>query len=407
MSKMMLRVLSVALLCALPAPSLAEGPAKGGFVEASGTQFSLNGRPFFITGVNIHYLTYGSRQEVILALDDAVALGANVVRLFLQPVIGSLDGRIPTIWDWRSEASSYDLGVNGNYLLSWDAQADKMAINDGANGIQKVDFVIAEAAKRELKLIIGFLDFWSYTGGSQQMRAWYGSSSEDEFFFSDPRPRQDYVTWVDFVVNRVNPLTGLAYRDDPTIMAWELMNEGNAKPEALRLSWTAEMSAHIKSIDPNHLVSSGHANVLERLSDLTIPTLDFGTWHGYPLYYDLSVQDFDTMIGEFCEMAALADKPVLLEEFGYARSNPDMLQAYGMWLDTLSRDPDCSGWIVWRLASRQDDGQYPVDEHDQFDIRNDGSPLWRLVQAAASRGAGRVEPSTIGSLADDDRWVRP
>ena len=63
-------------------------------------------------------------------------------------------------------------------------------------------------------------------------------------------------------------------RDDPTIMAWELMNEGNAQPEALRLAWTAEMSAYIKSVDPNHLVSSGHANIAakpsDRLSDLTI-----------------------------------------------------------------------------------------------------------------------------------------
>jgi endo-1,4-beta-mannosidase len=53
-------------------------------------------------------------------------------------------------------------------------------------------------------------------------------------------------------------------------MAWELINEGNARPEALRLAWTAEMSAYVKSIDPNHLVSSGHANVTEKLSDLTI-----------------------------------------------------------------------------------------------------------------------------------------
>jgi mannan endo-1,4-beta-mannosidase len=88
-------------------------------------------------------------------------------------------------------------------------------------------------------------------------------------------------------VQRVNPLTGLAYRDDPTIMAWELMNEGNASPEALRLAWTAEMSAYVKSIDRNHLVGSGYGG--DKLADLTIPTLDFGTLHGYPLYFDLTI----------------------------------------------------------------------------------------------------------------------
>jgi mannan endo-1,4-beta-mannosidase len=260
-----------------------------------------------------------------------------------------------------------------------------MAINDGANGMQKVDFLIAEAGKRRLRLVIAFLDFWIYTGGAQQMRAWYGSLDESGFFFRDPRTKRDYRTWVSHVVQRVNSLTGLAYRDEPTIMAWELMNEGNARPEALRLAWTAEMSAYIKFLDPNHLVSSGHANVSDKLSDLKIPTLDFGTSHGYPLYYRLTVQQFNDTITEFCQLAARAKKPVLLKEFGYARSNQASAEAYAMWLDRLNRDPNCAGWVVWRLVSRQDSGSYPVDEHDQFDIRNDGSAIWNIFKAATAR----------------------
>jgi mannan endo-1,4-beta-mannosidase len=171
------------------------------------------------------------------------------------------------------------------------------------------------------------------------------------------------------------------------------MNEGNARPEALRLAWTAEMSAYVKSLDPNHLVSSGHANVTEKLSDLTIPTLDFGTWHGYPLFYKLTVEQFNDMITEFCQLAARAKKPVLLEEFGYARSNRDSAEAYAMWLDRLTRDPNCAGWVVWRLVSRQDSGRYPVDEHDQFDIRNDGSAIWNILKAATARAAQTRETS--------------
>lgn len=45
-----------------------------------------------MAGVNNHYLTFGSSAEVTRVLDDATAMGANVVRTFLQPVIGSLDG---------------------------------------------------------------------------------------------------------------------------------------------------------------------------------------------------------------------------------------------------------------------------------------------------------------------------
>lgn len=382
-----LQMLVFALLCAPAAANAADNPSATSFVRISGTNFMVDDRQFFVVGVNNHYLTYSSRNEVTRVLDDAVAMGANVVRIFLQPVIGSLDGSTATVWNWKSVGDASDLAVKGSYLLYWDPRAGGMAINDGPNGMQKVDFVIAEAGRRHLRLVIGFLDFWSYTGGVQQMRAWYGSQDKSGFFFRDQRSKRDYRSWVSYVVQRVNPLTGLAYRDDPTIMAWELMNEGNAEPETLRLAWTAEMSAYVKSLDPNHLVSSGHANVEAKLSDLTIPTLDFGTWHGYPLFYKLTVSQFNDKITEFCQLAARAKKPVLLEEFGYARSNPDSAQAYALWLDTLARDSNCAGWMVWRLVSRQDSGRYPIDEHDQFDVRNDGSAIWNVFKAAASRAA--------------------
>jgi mannan endo-1,4-beta-mannosidase len=366
----------------------ADRSSPASFVRTSGTAFSVDGKPFFVTGVNNHYVTFASRNEVTHVLDDAVVMGANVVRVILQPVVGSLDGSVPTIWNWPNpSADASNLGMGRTALLYWDTAKKAMAIDDGPGGMQKIDFLIAEAGKRHLKLIVVFLDFWDYTGGAQQMRAWYGSTDKSTFFFDDPRTKRDYKTWVTHVVQRINTITGITYRDDPTIMAWELMNEGNARPESLRLAWTAEMSAYVKSLDPNHLVGSGHANVASKLSDIAIPTLDFGTWHGYPLYYGLSVRQFDALITEFCGIAGRVGKPVLLEEFGYARSNRNSAEAYVEWLDTLARDPDCGGWLVWRLVSRQDHGGYPVDKHDQFDIRNDGSPIWNALKAATARAA--------------------
>jgi mannan endo-1,4-beta-mannosidase len=328
-------------------------------------------------------------------------MGANTVRTFLQPVIGSLDGSVPTIWDWNSKANTSDLGVNGTYLLYWDPKQKGMAINDGPNGMQKVDFLLAEASKRHLKLIIAFLDFWAYTGGVQQMRAWYGSSDKSTFFFKNQRTKGDYERWIEHVVRRVNPLTGLAYRDDPTIMAWELMNEGNAEPESLRLTWTTEMSSYVKSLDPNHLIGSGNASVSDKMSDLTVPTIDFGTWHGYPLYYKLTVAQFDDTISEFCRLAAIAKKPALLEEFGYARSNAGYVEAYAKWLDTMNRDPNCAGWLVWRLVSRQDDGTYPIDTHDRFDVHNNGGALWTVLKEASAAGRERDQSNAVKAQTND------
>jgi hypothetical protein len=62
-----------------------------------GPQFILDGGPFYVAGVNNHYLPWGSDTEIERLLDDAVAMGANVVRTFLSAVIG------PTIWKFHND----------------------------------------------------------------------------------------------------------------------------------------------------------------------------------------------------------------------------------------------------------------------------------------------------------------
>ncbi|HEX8417242.1 MAG TPA: cellulase family glycosylhydrolase [Methylobacterium sp.] len=354
------------------------------FVARSGTTFTLDGRPFYVAGVNNHYLAFASRQEVIRVLDNAVAMRANVVRTFIQPVIGSFDGSVPTIWNWKSQAESSNLGVNGNFVMWWDVKESRMAINLGENGLNRLDFVVAEAGKRGLKLIIAFLDFWDYTGGAQQMSAWYGGTDKYTFFAQDPRTRRDYKTWVHYILNRANTITGTTYKADPTIFAWDLMNEPDIHPADLREGWLREMSAYVKALDPNHLVTTGHANMRERLADLAIPSVDFGTWHGYPAYVGMSHEQFDAQIRAYCAIGARHDKPVLLEEFGVARSDPRQAGSYRLWLDTIRAGEACAGWVVWRLVSLQDSGRYPEDTHDQFDIRNDGSETWTVLRDAAT-----------------------
>ena len=376
-------VLAIGTAADRPRQNLGRTP----FVKTAGSKFAVNGKPFYVTGVNDFYLPFATKTETIRVLDDAVALRANVLRIFLHPVIGSLDGTKRTIWDWQHGTPN----VHGTYLLYWDTKNNQIAINEGPNGMQKVDFLLAEAKKRNIKLIIAFLDFWKYTGGSQQMRAWYSNRDDNQFFFVDPRTRRDYKTWVMYVLNRINPLTGLQYKNDPNIMAWELMNEGNAEPLSTRYAWVAEMSAFVKAQDHNHLVGSGNANskLLNLSYDLSIPTIDFGTWHGYPKYFNISVDEFSDLIPRYCEVGAVYHKPVLLEEFGLGRANPEQSAIYAKWLDILAEKKDCAGWLVWQLVTRHDNGEFPVDTHDQFDVRNDDGRLWSVIQAAAQKGAKR------------------
>ena len=365
-----------------PGAEDAQSAGRPSFVTTKNGDFSLDGKPFRVAGVNNHYLAFGSSGEVTRVLDDATAMGANVVRTFLQPVIGSLDGKVPTIWNSKSTSDSSNLGTNGIYMMSWDTITNRMVFNDGPDGLQKVDYLIAEAGKRKLKLILALVDFWAYTGGAQQMNAWYGSSDKYTFFAADPRTRADYKSWVRHVLSRVNTITGVRYSDDPTIFAWDLANEPDIHPPPLLHDWLSEMSAYVKTLAPKQLVTTGHGNMDQRLSDMNIPSVDFGTWHGYPSYVQMSHSDFNARIREYCEIARNVGKPVILEEFGVPRSDPDQANAYETWLNTIAAS-DCGGWVVWRLVGKQDSGLYPEDDHDKFDIHNDGGSTWQVLQAAA------------------------
>ena len=64
-----IRVLVFASLAAPAAGRAADAPPMTSFVKASGTAFTVDGKPFFVTGVNSHYLTFGSKDEVIRVLD--------------------------------------------------------------------------------------------------------------------------------------------------------------------------------------------------------------------------------------------------------------------------------------------------------------------------------------------------
>ena len=371
-----------ALALALWASSLDVAAAPRGFVTVSGQQFAVNGRAFRVAGVNNHYATFGSNQEVQHVLDDAVAMHANVVRIIVGPVIGSQDGKTPTIWNWKSDADSSNLGAHGVFMMSWDDQKREMAVNSGRDGLVRLDFALAEAGRRHLKVIVALLDFWGYMGGAQQISAWHGGADKYTFFAQDEGARADYRKWAQQVITRVNSLTGTEYRNDPTIFSWELMNEPDIQPHALLIDWLGEMSGFVKSLDSNHLVSTGHGNMVNKLADLELPSVDFGTWHGYAGPAGVSVDDMTSLIADYCERGRRAGKPVLLEEFGMAGPEPQRVAAYRKWIDAISQNQDCAGWIVWRLVARQDGGAFPND-HDGYDVKNDGGPLWAELQALA------------------------
>jgi mannan endo-1,4-beta-mannosidase len=82
------------------------------------------------------------------------------------------------------------------------------------------------------------------------------------------------------------------YKDDTTIMAWDVANEPVLQwfDRATIHNWLSQATAYIKSIDPNHLVTLGTAGWAGDIFDqdkayyeaLDVTGLDFFSFHMYP-----------------------------------------------------------------------------------------------------------------------------
>merc|ERR1712078_527058 len=140
------------------------------------------------------------------------------------------------------------------------------------NAARGLDFVIAEAGKRGLRVLLSLENYWNVrknTWARAGITAMVHAASKDpegpgedyerEDFYTDPVARRIYRDYVQELLTRNNTVTGVAYRDDPTIFAWELLNEPRCEycPDSDIADWVNEMAAFVKSLDPNHLVTPG------------------------------------------------------------------------------------------------------------------------------------------------------
>lgn len=137
------------------------------------------------------------------------------------------------------------------------------------------------------------------------------------------------------IIERKNSINGKIYREDPTIMAWEIANELEywhfAKSDVHK--WIKDIAAYIKSLDKNHLVTIGIStddpefgknSSIYQLFD--VPALDFFSFHLYPSYgvvdsSESMISNNDVQKIEFITKNFLSlGKPVIMEEFGFSNS---------------------------------------------------------------------------------------
>ena len=248
-----------------------------------------------------------------------------------------------------------------------------------------------------------------------------------EDFFTSRLCRDWFKAFVEKMLTRVNTATGVPYRDDPTIFAWELINEprvqGDASGDVLQ-AWIEDVAAYAKSLDDAHLLTVGfegfyNANTdparaarenpgggAERLGgDYTrnffVPALDFACVH---LWVDLWLSCDEAcklafadrwIVGHLNASRAAFDKPVILEEFGKWKPqrvrNDFFRQALEASLPPTSPVAShAGGSMFWHI----DPTAYPYNE-DGFSVQARGEPATAQVVRGAvqrARAAGLAKP---------------
>ncbi|KAF7377330.1 Glycoside hydrolase family 5 protein [Mycena sanguinolenta] len=250
----------------------------------------------------------------------------------------------------------------GVYFHLWTGST--ATVNTGTDGLQRLDYLISSAKSHGIKLLITLTNNWSDFGGMDVYTVQLlGSGLPHDTFYTNPTVVAAYKAYVQAIVTR--------YLTEDTIMAWELANEprcaGTSTYVFGRLCdmqqhrhhelGCREISAYIKSLDPNHLVAIGdegfindpipHDNDdpyqgggigIDFEANLAIDTLDFGIFHMYPDSWGESGKDIawgQQWITDHATIMTSANKPAIMEEFGLTYTGTQRADDYATWYDTV------------------------------------------------------------------------
>ncbi len=220
-----------------------------------------------------------------------------------------------------------------------------------------LDYLMAELEKRDMKAVLYLNNSWQWSGGYGTYLEWAGAEKAPD---PNTEDYNDYVKHVaQFVVNdsakkmaadharymvsRTNRYTDKPYSESTALMSWQICNEPRAfardsVTKAAFADWIASQAALIKSIDPNHLVSTGSEGKYGCEVDIDLwakihsdDNIDYGLVHLWPTNWQwVNKENFVENVDTACKKSlayiephrALMNeigKPLVLEEFGYPR----------------------------------------------------------------------------------------
>ncbi|MEW6701602.1 MAG: mannanase, partial [Bacteroidota bacterium] len=126
------------------------------YIKVRGTQFELNGKPYYFTGTNLWYGCYlgssgetGDRKRLVRELDNLKSLGITNLRVL---------------------AASEDSYIKKS-LQPAIQKAPGVYDEDLLNGM---DFLLSEMKKRDMHAVIFLNNYWEWSGGMAVYNKWFG-----------------------------------------------------------------------------------------------------------------------------------------------------------------------------------------------------------------------------------------
>lgn len=345
------------------------------FVRRSGTHFMLGNQRHYFMGANCYYLSHFAQDT-----SESGGVGTLTWREMADQVLdrcGAMDLNVVRIWAFGED--------NGG----WTMQISPGVYNEQA--MVGLDYVLQKASEIEVRIVLTLVNNWDAYGGMN----WYVTNSptatSHDDFYTDSTCRQWYKDHVSTLVGRTNTFNGIVYKDDPTIFAWQLANEPRCKSDTngvTMANWIYEMAGYIKSIDTNHMISTGEEGWRESepwegtrwLVNNACPDIDYAVIHCWPdswtyLWGESEPGLYSNAMRWVTEHIDASEnslgKPIVLSEYG--KSKPIE--------GDFGRNDYHRGWYDIIYASASSDGaaaglQFWMFEADDSWHEDDGSVFY-------------------------------
>ncbi len=249
-------------------------------------------------------------------------------------------------------------------------------------GLRALDYVIYKAKQYHVNIILTLENNFDDFGGIKLYTEWADRYSvlptERKYshndFFTDDSMRSWYRFYIKTLLNRVNNYTGTPYKNEPAIFSFELINEADnegASVEILR-NWYCEMADYFKSIDHNHILTTGetgydiHKEYYSKpelfynnvhflfngykgssfAENSSLRNIDYSSFHLYPERWGCEPLAGNTWVEDHTRLSDSFNKPSLLSEFGVIKERTTNYQTY---LKTIKNTPSRSA-VIWQYV---------------------------------------------------------